>query len=291
MRLLPWPVGSRSGTDATRAAILVALLALAACAPVPLPRASPYHESDADLGITRVVHSAVILELRGTRVMVDPWFHSGLFVRQREPLGITPDRVPPLAAILITHDHRSHFDTDALAELAKTVPEVIARPDLAPKLAKLGFTNIVPLVWWEKTQVGDVTVTAVPARHAVATNGYVLENGATSVYVAGDTFYFPGIVDIATRFADLDVALLPVGGQRILGVKREMTPVDAAKTAAVLRAKRFIPIGYGEGGGFPIRWWARKPTHRFIAACKERGIDSDRVVVLEPGESWHSFEQ
>jgi L-ascorbate metabolism protein UlaG (beta-lactamase superfamily) len=236
-----------------------------------------------------VVHGTVILELRGTRVIVDPWFHSGLLVRQREPLGLTPDRVPPLAAVLVTHDHRSHFDTDALAELAKTVPEVVARPELASKLGALGFQKVVPLVWWEKTRIGEVTVTAVPARHGVGTNGYVLEDAGTSVYVAGDTFYFPGLVDIATRFAKLDVALLPVGGQRLLGVKREMTPVDAAKTAAVLRPRRVIPIGYGEGGGFPIRWWSRKPTQRFVEACEDRGIDASRVVVLEPGESWHYF--
>lgn len=282
---------ARRRTHASRAALLVLALAAGACAPVPLPRGSPYHASDADLGITRVVHGTVILELRGTRVIVDPWFHSGLFVRQREPLGLTPDRVPPLDAVLITHDHRSHFDTDSLAELAKTVPRAIARPELAPKLAKLGFKDVVPLVWWEKTRIGDVTVTAVPARHGVGTNGYVLEHGATSVYVAGDTFYFAGLVDIATRFAKLDVALLPVGGQRLLGVKREMSPVDAAKTAAVLRAKRVIPIGYGEAGGFPIRWWSRKPAERFAEACKDRGIDAGRVVVLEPGESWHYFEE
>jgi L-ascorbate metabolism protein UlaG (beta-lactamase superfamily) len=270
---------------------LGAALALAACAPVPLPRASPYHASDAALGITRVVHGTLILEMRGTRVMVDPWFHSGLFVRQKEPLGLTPDRVPPLAAVLITHEHGSHFDRDALAELAKTVPEAIARPELAPKLTALGFGKVVPLVWWEKAQAADLTITAVPARHGVGTNGYVLEDRNTSVYVAGDSFYFPGLVDIATRFAKLDVALLPIGGQRLLGVKREMSPVEAAKTAAVLRARRVIPIGYGEGGGFPIRWWSRNPTERFVDACKDRGIDASRVVVLEPGESWHYFEE
>ena len=82
MRTLRWWVGSRPGTAPAGRALLIAALTLAACAPVPLPRASPYHPSDAALGISRVIHGAVIVELRGTRILVDPWFHSGLFVRQ-----------------------------------------------------------------------------------------------------------------------------------------------------------------------------------------------------------------
>ena len=39
----------------------------------------------------------MILALGGTRVLVDPWFHSGVVTRQREPLGLTPDGLPPLA--------------------------------------------------------------------------------------------------------------------------------------------------------------------------------------------------
>ena len=36
---------------------LAAALLLAACSAVPLPRRSPYHASDADLGVTRIVFS------------------------------------------------------------------------------------------------------------------------------------------------------------------------------------------------------------------------------------------
>ena len=70
---------------------------------------------------------------------------------------------------------------------------------------------------------------------------------------------------------------------------REMGPGDAARAAAVLSARRLIPMGYGEEGGFPLRWHALKPVERFIKACAERGIDRGRIVALEPGESWHYY--
>lgn len=270
-----------------RSVAATAALLLAGCSPVPLPRRAVYHPSDATLSVTRIAHGTAVIELAGTRVLLDPWFHSGLFVRHREPLGLTPDALPSLAAVLLTHEHAGHFDARALAELAGRVPEAIARPELAPRLRALGFARVTPLGWWETASVGGLEVTAVPARHAVAENGYVLTADAKRVYVSGDTRYFPELVDVATRFPAPDVALLWVGGTRVLGLERAMGPEDAARVAALLEAHRVIPVGYGEAGSGPLRWHARDPVARFAAACRARGVDPSRIVVLEPGESWH----
>src|SRR5439155_1272120 len=113
----------------------------------------------------------------------------------------------------------------------------------------LGFRRVTGRGWWDRTRGGDIDVTAVPARHGVPENGYVLAAGGVTVYVAGDTRYFDELVDVATVFPALDAAVLPVGGLRLLGFPREMGPGDASRAAAVLGARRLIPIGYGDGGG------------------------------------------
>jgi L-ascorbate metabolism protein UlaG (beta-lactamase superfamily) len=267
-----------------------ALVVLAACAAVPVPRGTPYHPSDADLSVTRIVHGSVIVEMRGIRLAVDPWFHSGIIRRQQEPLGLTPDDLPKLDAVVITHGHGDHFDERALRRLAASVPLAIARPELAERLQGLGFARVAALEWWERTTVGDVSITAVPARHSAPENGYVFDAHGVQAYVAGDTRPFDELVDVATRFPDLAVALLPVGGERLLGMKREMTPDEAAEAAVQIRARRYIPTGYGQQGSFPLRWLARRPVERFIAACRERGLGRERIVVLEPGESWHHYD-
>src|SRR3989442_5231774 len=170
--------------------LLLAAALVAGCAAVPLPRRSAYHPSDADLSVTRIVHGSVILEMRGTRVIVDPWFDSGWVVRQQEPLGLTPDGLPSLAAVLVTHRHRDHFDPDALRRLAATVPEVVARPELHARLVSLRFQRATDLGWWGQTPVGDVHGPPGPARHGVPENGYVLRAGRLTADVAGVHPYF-----------------------------------------------------------------------------------------------------
>ncbi len=272
-----------------RTLLLATAALLAACTATPLPRHAVYHAADADLSITRIVHGALVVEMHGTRLLVDPWFDPGLFGRQTEALGLTPDALPTFDAVLVTHRHSDHFDRSALAKLAASVPTAIGPPDVKDRLAALGFKSVVALGWWDATRVGAIDVTAVPARHAVPENGYVVASGGVTAYLAGDTRPFPQLVDVATAFPSLDAALLPIGGARLLGFAREMTPGDAARAAGLLGARRIIPIGYGESSGFPFRWHPSKPVDRFVAACHDRGIERDRIIVLEPGESWHYY--
>jgi L-ascorbate metabolism protein UlaG (beta-lactamase superfamily) len=278
----------RSARRPIRALVLAAAL-LASCTAVPLPHEGTYHASDADLAVTRIVHGSLALEIAKTTLLVDPWFHSTFATRQTEPIGLTPDRLPPSAAVLITHRHAGHFDPEALAEIAKTTPRAIAPPPLADRLRALGFRDVTALDWWDDTTVGPIRVTAVPADHTVRENGYVLASDRVRVYVGGDTRWFGGLVDVATAFPDLDVAFLPIGGERIMGFPRTMGPGEAAKAAALLKPRRIVPIGYAAAGGFPLVWYAGDPVTRFRDAARDEGLAPERIVVLEPGESWHYY--
>jgi L-ascorbate metabolism protein UlaG (beta-lactamase superfamily) len=272
-----------------RRLLLPSILLLASCTGVPLPREGTYHPSDADLAVTRIVHGSLVLEAAKTRLLIDPWFHSGVTTRQTEPLGLTPDRLPDVAAVLITHRHPGHFDAAALGDLAKKTPRAIAPAPVAESLRALGFTDVTPLDWWQHTTVGPITISAVPADHRVPENGYVVSSGRVRAYVAGDTRWFEGLVDIATAFPQVDVAMLPVGGERLLGMRRTMGPEEAAKAAALLKPRRVIPIAYAAAGGFPFVSYAADPAARFREAAKAQGLAPEAIVVLEPGESWHYY--
>jgi L-ascorbate metabolism protein UlaG (beta-lactamase superfamily) len=279
------------GNCATRALVALVALVAAACSAPQLPKELPFHPSDADLGVTRIVHGSFVLELRGTRLLVDPWFHSDLSLRQAEPLGLLPDALPTVAAVLLTQGRSDHFDPDALAELVRRdrVHRAIVPPGLVERVRDLGFTDVVPLDAWQKTTVDGVEVTATPTSRDPALLGYVVAAGSVQAYVAGDTKPFPELVDVATAFPKLQLAILPIGGVRVAGVLRDMTPEQAADAAALLKPAAIVPSDYGAASTWsPLVWRPSDPLARFRAALKDAHLD-DRLVVLEPGESWHRY--
>ena len=269
--------------------LVLAIALLAGCTAIPLPHEASYHVSDADLAVTRIVHGSLVLEVAKTCLLVDPWFNSKFTTRQTEPLGLMPERLPDSAAVLITHHHAGHYDPDALADIAKKTPRVIAPPAMADALRALGFREVVPLEWWDETTVGPLRVTAVPANHPVRENGYIVASDRVRAYLAGDTRWFDGLVDVATAFPDLDVAFVPINGERFFGWRRTMGPSEAAHAAALLKPRRVVPITYGAAGNFPFSWYASDPVARFRAAATAEGLAPEQVVVLEPGESWHYY--
>ncbi len=272
-----------------RRALLLAVALLAGCAGLPLPREGTYHGSDADLSVTRIVHGSLVLELGKSRLLVDPWFNSAVATRQTEALGMLPEKLPPADAVLLTHKHAGHYDPDALRTIAKKTPRAIVPPHMADAVRALGFTEVTAIDWWDHATVGPLRVTAVPAEHNARENGSVVASDRVKVYVAGDTRWFEGLVDVAAAFPNLDVACLPIGGEKAMGFRRTMGPAEAAKAAALLHARRVIPIAYGAAGGFPFVWYADEPVIQFRDAAKDAGLSPEQVVVLEPGESWHYF--
>lgn len=270
-----------------RPTALLLLALAAACTAVPRARELTFHAADTDAGLTRLVHGSFLVDLDGQRMLVDPWFHSGVVTRQSEPLGLLPQQLPAVQAVLVTDDDGDHLDARALGELAEKVPRAIVPAPLAGRLRDLGFKEVTPLTAWESTTLGDVRITGVPSGQGDSALGYVLEGAGASFYFAGDAPWFPELTEIAAKFPRLEVAVLPVGGERDVGVRTEMGAEQAADAAKLLGAQRIVPAQYGASNVPPFVWYASDPVADLRAELKRDGVPSDRLLVLEPGESWH----
>lgn len=271
----------------TRVALV--LLLAAACTPLPIPEDGPYHRADAPLSVTRLVHASLIVEMGSLRAYVDPWLYSGMVLRQSEPLGLRPHALPPADVVLLSGDASDRLDRRALEQIAPRVPLAIAPAKLTSLLRATGFHAVRALTPWEETRVGDVTITAVPTVGAGGANGYVLATPDSSIYVAGPTRPSDNFAAVRAAFPDLDAAILPIGGRRVLGVRREMSPEEAATAARTLGARRVVPVAYGRTGGQPFVWYATDVLARFRDAMARLGLDSEAIVALAPGESWHAW--
>jgi L-ascorbate metabolism protein UlaG (beta-lactamase superfamily) len=132
-------------------------------------------------------HSCVLAETGSARLLFDP----GVFSRGFEDIR-------DLTAILITHQHPDHLDSERLPALLAANPDaqLIVDPASAETVAAFGLTarTVLP---GESFTIGDTRVDAVNGNHAIIhpeipvppNVGYVLDDGA--FYHPGDSFFRP----------------------------------------------------------------------------------------------------
>ncbi|MFG1610253.1 MBL fold metallo-hydrolase [Actinoplanes sp. NPDC049265] len=237
-----------------------------------------------DLAVTRVGHSCHLIEIGGRTLLTDPWFTVKPTYDQGERVAFTPDQLPPLDAIVISHEHYDHCDLDALLDL-RDVP-VIGPGTVAAIAREKGWKDVRELEAWDATQVGDVTVTAAPGKHGVHEVTFVLQGGGRTVFFGGDSLLVPEMAELPQRFGAFDLALLPTNGLCIRPLGGEqvvMNAAEAAELTAILRPRVAIPHHYaftsGRLGDLLITKGSREPL-KFAA-----GVNPETEVrVVLPGQ-------
>jgi L-ascorbate metabolism protein UlaG (beta-lactamase superfamily) len=232
----------------------------------------------------------VLLEHGGVRLLTDPVLRRRVVHLRRHP-PLPEDSLNP-QAVLLSHLHFDHLDLPSLRAMGAGV-RILAPRGAGDFLRGAGLEAVEELAPGDRTQVGDVAVTATPAEHdggrrplgpRVQPLGFVTE-AERSVYFAGDTDLFAEMDEMA---GTIDVALLPVWGWGTTLKAGHLDPRRAAEAAARIRPRIAVPIHWGTL--FPIGR-ARKhghllhdPPREFAAQVAELAPDVE-VRVLEPGES------
>lgn len=239
--------------------------------------------------LTYVGHSTVLIEAEGLRCLTDPFLRDRLGPLRRH--GPTPDpgAIGPLDLVLVSHAHPDHFDPRSLGRLQGD-PLVIVPHGLGRAAQRTG-RRVRAMRVGESHELGDWTITAVPARHLrwpfearARAVGYLLE-GPTSLYFAGDTGYFPGMADLHGR---ADIALLPIGRWGPHPGPGHLDADGAAAVAALIAARVVVPIHWGtlypRGLDRAYRRPLDRPAVAFEAAMARRAPDCD-ARILAPGEA------
>jgi L-ascorbate metabolism protein UlaG (beta-lactamase superfamily) len=250
------------------------------------PAATPRHGGTT---VRFLGHSTFELDLGVASVLTDPVLrHRVLFPRRTGARPVPPPRPPTV--VLVSHLHHDHLDLPSLAGWA--LQSVLLVPRGSERFFRRhGFSHAVPLGPGEAHRVGELTVTATPARHSgrrepfgptAEAVGYLLEARGHRVYFAGDTDLFPQMRGLG---APLDLALLPVWGWGPRLGPGHLDPLRAADAVARLRPRVAIPMHWGSLG--VIGHWQRQarrrePARAFAAEVRRRGLPTD-VRVLAPG--------
>jgi len=258
-----------------------------------------------ELRVTFVNHSSVLLQMDGVNVLTDPVWSERVspfrFVgprRHRAP-GIRFEDLPPLDAILVSHNHYDHMDVATLRRLqareGRTVPVFVGLGN-AKLLDRERVSGARDLDWWQSAPLpGGVTVTVVPARHFSSRSpfdgnrtlwcGFVVSGPSGSYYFAGDTGWGSHFEAIGRRFPSLRLAMLPIGAYRPRWFMSpvHIDPSDALRAHEVLGAKTSLAIHWGtfaqaDDGEL-------EPVLDLELAMAFRPEPKPRFLVLQNGES------
>jgi L-ascorbate metabolism protein UlaG (beta-lactamase superfamily) len=226
--------------------------------------------------LTYFGHSWFLLEITGTRLVLDPYL-------TENPHGRVALASVPCDYILCTHAHGDHIcDALALAQLHRAtlvapyeLAEHFAADASRPTTLDLMPGGGIDLPWGRIQMTPAIHSSAIELRRGQnlpmgVASGYLIRAGGQSLYHAGDTALFLDMKLIAEMNGPFDAALLPIGDNFTMG------PDDALTALDFLRPKVAVPMHYNT---WPLI--AQDPAV-FAARASQAG---HTVKVLAPGQS------
>lgn len=246
-------------------------------------------------------HASLLIQAENLNILIDPvWSDRASPLRFAGPKrwdrpGVAFDDLPPIDAVLLTHNHYDHFDLRTLKALvARHNPRIIA-----PLRNDATLATIQTADWGDRIPLSDsLAVTLHPAYHWSARgptdrrralwSGYVIETPAGPIYAAGDTAYGDGAPFhlVKHRFGPPLLAILPIGAYepRWFMKNQHVNPSEAVRIFKDCAARHAIGIHWGT---FNLTDEPQDaPPMALHQACLNAGIDPARFAPARPGDVW-----
>lgn len=250
-------------------------------------------------------NATVLIRYAGFTILTDPTFihkHErvslsyGMHTTRLTDPAIDIHELPPLDLIVLSHFHGDHFDQVAEQELKKSVP-IITTSEAAQALEQRDFSNTYPLAPWASMTVAKgpvhLRITAMPGRHGPPLADMVLPDVMGSLlefqtsgmstlfrlYITGDTLVIDDLQEIPRRYPEIDVALLHLGGTRVLGILVTMDGKQGVQLMQMVAPRHAIPIHYNDYDVFT------SPLSEFQQEVQAAGLE-ERVHYLRHGDTY-----
>lgn len=253
--------------------------------------------------ITWIGHSTFLVQIDGVNILTDPiWSDRASPLpfagpKRLVPPGIRFENLPPIHAVVISHDHYDHLDEATVRAIARVHHARFFVPlGFKPWLLDAGVRDVVELDWWQSSEYRGLTFVCTPAQHSSGRtlndqnlrlwSSWAVLGASRRLFFAGDTGYWSGLKEIGTRLGPFDLAAIPIGGYYAWGQRHpnHVNPEEAVQVFEDVHAKLMVPMHWGT---FDMnREPVREPPGRLLAEALRRGLE-ERIALLNPGQSIH----
>ncbi len=241
-----------------------------------------------DHSVFRLGHSTVLLKMRGKFWLTDP-----VFAERASPFSwagpkrfhappISLEDLPPLEAVILSHNHYDHLDRKAVIQLADKTGYFLAPLGVGDILVKWGVdaSQVRQLDWWQGIDVDGIHFVATPAQHFSGRGlfdsnqtlwcSWVMIDGVRRVFFSGDTGYFEGFKRIGEQYGPFDLTLMETGAYNVDWPHVHMQPEQTLQAHIDLKGRWLLPI---HNGTFDLAFHAwHEPFDRIMALAWERNV-------------------
>ncbi len=203
-------------------------------------------------------HSCFCIETGGIKILFDPFVRGNELAKDIDIAGIQADY------ILVSHGHGDHV-ADLVDIALRTNAMVIGAYEVIAWAQKHGVQNVHPINFGS-ANFGFGKLHFVPAAHSSSMpdgsyggnpGGFVVNGGEGKFYYSGDTCLTMDM-QLIPRYARLDFALLPVGGNFTMDAD------DAVIAAQFIECDKIIGLHFDTFGYIRIDHEAAKEKFRAV---------------------------
>uniref|UniRef100_A0A0X3P0B9 Metallo-beta-lactamase domain-containing protein n=1 Tax=Schistocephalus solidus TaxID=70667 RepID=A0A0X3P0B9_SCHSO len=252
--------------------------------PIRKPTFGPAFSDNPSCGIrvTWLGHASVLFNVDGANILCDPIFSRRCSavqvigpIRFRPPPCQITD-LPPLDAVVISHNHFDHMDVNTMTKVGKHSPNALwcvpsgcknftEKTLRSTKRGKSPGPNVWEALWWEevtlKRREGEsaaVKIAFTPTQHWSGRSNYfqffsslwgswAIIGPRHRAWFAGDTGYCAAFKEIGAKYGPFDVAAIPIGAYKPRHAlqHQHIDPAEAVKVHQDVKAKYSIGIHWG----------------------------------------------
>ena len=206
-------------------------------------------------------HSTYLLQTGGNKIVVDPVFYYGSpfsFINKPFPMTyhFTPNDLPDIDLLIITHDHWDHLDYKTIRQLRGRVKKIVCPLGVGAHFERWKFKqeDIIELDWGEDATFNNLTIHCLTARHfsgrlmgnPTLWASFLIESPDRKTFISGDGGYGKHFADIGKQFPDIDLAILENGQYNPQWANNHTLPEKLPLEINDLKAKTILTVHHSK---------------------------------------------